>query len=293
MSRSRRGTWRGCVALTVAMASVTGASLARADDTAKCVEAAEKAEELRGAGKLFDAKAQLDICGSVGCPALVHRDCTNWLVEVMSVLPTVVLGARDAKGRDVSDVRVTVDGRALSERLDGNPLPLDPGRHTFRFETKGFAAVDEPVVLRQGEKNRIVIVTFADSKADARVASAPTPADLLLPAPDAPSYWTGRRIGGIAVGAVGLVALGVGGAMALSARSQFDSAQGASGPTRRDESMNAANKADLATVFVVGGAAVAAAGVVVWLTAPSRKERAGSALAVGTNGRELLLHGLF
>jgi hypothetical protein len=39
-------------------------------------------------------------------------------------------------------------------------------------------------------------------------------------------------------------------------------------------------------VFVVGGVA-AAAGIVVWLTAPSAK------VAVGTNGREVFLGGSF
>jgi hypothetical protein len=47
----------------------------------------------------------------------------------------------------VSDVRVTVDGRELTTRLDGRPIPIDPGKHAFHFE-RGGATFDETVLSR-------------------------------------------------------------------------------------------------------------------------------------------------
>ena len=41
--------------------------------------------------------------------------------------------ARDAKGEDLTEVRLTIDGETVAERLDGRALTLDPGTHTFRF----------------------------------------------------------------------------------------------------------------------------------------------------------------
>jgi hypothetical protein len=75
---------------------------ARADSAEACMLAAEKAQNLRNAGKLSDAKGELSLCVRERCPALVRRDCTQWMGEVLAMLPTVVPGARDAKGRDLS-----------------------------------------------------------------------------------------------------------------------------------------------------------------------------------------------
>jgi hypothetical protein len=76
-------------------------------------------------------------------------------------VPSVVLGARDAQGRDVADARALVDGEPVRDRLDGNPVPLDPGSHVVRFERPGAAPVEVTIVLRAGEKDRPVLATFA------------------------------------------------------------------------------------------------------------------------------------
>ena len=49
---------------------------------------------------------------------------------------SVVPAAKDKKGRDIVDVKVSIDGKVVTETLDGKALPVDPGVHTFRFETK-------------------------------------------------------------------------------------------------------------------------------------------------------------
>ena len=136
-------------------------SPASADEKQACVAASEKAQQLRSAGKLGDAREQLNICGRTECPKLVQQDCTQWMSELLASLPSVVPGAKDRKGRDVVDARVTVDGKVVTEVLDGKAIVLDPGVHTFVFESKGLPSVKEQVVVKPGEKNRIVTVTFA------------------------------------------------------------------------------------------------------------------------------------
>jgi hypothetical protein len=72
----------------------------------------------------------------------------------------------------------------FAESLDGKPLALDPGVHAFRFEAKGAPAIEEQVVVRHGEKNRIYTVTMQTSdesgtipsdKSDERSATASPP----------------------------------------------------------------------------------------------------------------------
>jgi hypothetical protein len=139
------------------------APAARADDQQVCLAASEKAQQLRNAGKLTAARVELVTCGRAECPKLVQQDCTEWMKEVLAILPTVVPGAKDDKGRDVVDAKVSVDGKLLTETLDGKPFAVDPGVHTFRFESKAAPPVEERVVVRQGEKNRIITITLSGS----------------------------------------------------------------------------------------------------------------------------------
>ena len=134
----------GRVLLTAAMllAIVPHASRANADEKQACVTASEKAQQLRSAGKLGDARDQLNICGRPECPKLVQQDCTQWMSEVLASLPSVVPGAKDRKGRDIVDARLTVDGKVATEMLDGKAIVIDPGVHTFVFESKGFPGTE-------------------------------------------------------------------------------------------------------------------------------------------------------
>jgi hypothetical protein len=124
--------------LVSSAALLAGLSLsfhAAADDKQACVAASEKAQQLRSAGKLGEARDQLNICGRSECPKLIQQDCTQWMSEVLANMPSVVPGAKDRKGRDLVDVRLSVDGKVATEMLDGKALVLDPGVHTFLFET--------------------------------------------------------------------------------------------------------------------------------------------------------------
>ncbi|WP_437729129.1 hypothetical protein [Sorangium sp. So ce861] len=170
------------LALALALAVATAAALALTGARAHaqphkraCAAAYERAQGLRRDGKLLAAREALIACSQPTCPAAAVADCGPWLAEVEKSLPTVVIAARDAHGRERLDVRVLVDGRPLAAALDGKALPVDPGPHTFRYEPASGPAVEERVLIREGEKNRAITVILGASSAGAPPAT-PTPA---------------------------------------------------------------------------------------------------------------------
>src|SRR6185437_12766808 len=107
-------------------------------------------------------------------------------------------------GQDVTEVRVTMDGEALTARLDGAALPVDPSEHSFRFEMDGSPPVEMKVVIRMGEKNRRIDASFAPPPpppAPAPVPDAPRPAS---PSPSvSPAVFV---LGGVAIVGLGVFA---------------------------------------------------------------------------------------
>jgi hypothetical protein len=150
---------RTIVALT--LVSYAAPRLARAEPTSKsaCLAAYEQAQVQRHDGKLKAALEQLNVCARAECPEAVRADCVPWLGEVDKSVPSVVLEARTEHG-DVTVARVLLDGVLLVDHLDGKAIDLDPGPHTFRFEVDGRDAIEEQVVLAEGQKNRVVLATW-------------------------------------------------------------------------------------------------------------------------------------
>jgi hypothetical protein len=163
---------RAHVVLAVALASLAAPAAARADEKQACIAASEDAQQLRIDGKLLAARARLLECARPECPAVVRQDCTQWMTDVVAAMPTVVLGARDAQGHDVIDVRASMDGAPVAGRLDGRPVPVDPGVHLFRFESTApaGATAETRVLVRAGEKNREITVTLGVSTPAASAA---------------------------------------------------------------------------------------------------------------------------
>jgi hypothetical protein len=173
-------------------------SKARADPFEQCVSAYEAGQIARNERRLLEAKQSFASCVQAECPAAARSDCARWLEEVELALPTVVIQAVDERGRDLLDVRVLIDGRPVRERLDGTAIGVDPGTHTFRYEHRGVVR-EQPVLLREAEKNRHLKIAFSSS------AAAPPSPPVAPPAPsDARPVPTMVYV----LGGVGLVALG-------------------------------------------------------------------------------------
>lgn len=199
MTDRARSPVRGIFAVLAATTTLLVAeSAARADDREQCAAAADQAQQLRDEGKYRRAREQLLVCARDVCPAPIKRDCLDWLGQVEQTAPTVVFGAKDG-AKDLSDVKVYVDGAAVTDRLDGKPVQMDLGKHTVKFEYQGQTR-EEDVIIGAGQKNRNVTVTFGA-----------TPAQGAVPPGSPPSSDTGKEgsiVPALVVGGIGVVALG-------------------------------------------------------------------------------------
>jgi hypothetical protein len=162
---------RRLLASTIVLASALASGTAAATDVQACLAASEKGQQARAAGKLREARERFLVCGGDGCPAIVRRDCTQWQSDIVNLTPSIVFGAKDKQGRDLFDVTVSMDGEPLVKRLDGKSVLVDPGPHSFSFEAAGHKAVVERALVKEGEKTRVITVTFTDG---AGAASSPS-----------------------------------------------------------------------------------------------------------------------
>jgi hypothetical protein len=243
-----------------------------AQDMDTCIQASERALGLRKAVKLLDARAALSTCASSSCPEVVRNSCLERLTEVGQAIPSVVFFAKDPSGNDLSEVRVSIDGKPYADRLDGSAISLDPGEHDFHFEAAPAPPADVRLVLHQSEKNRRVDVVLGAPKG----SGAPPPTAALT------SHETSARPAiGLAVGGAGAALLVVGavfGVLSLAAHDSYERDCGSSigAPTNQCNAagvrgqQDAATKGTLSTVFLIAGGAATAAGALIYLTAPRR-----------------------
>jgi hypothetical protein len=284
--------------LAVSALLVLAAPSARADDAKKlCTAAYDQAQSLRDAHKLREAREQLRICSQSSCTAFIAKDCTEWLDEVERSLPTVVLSAKDAAGRDLLQVRVSVDGQPLVQVLDGKAMPLDAGPHTFRFEQADGASATLQVFVKEGDKNVGVAAVLsreasaAGSEAQPASSQPPSPAPPTQEAPLHPDVPPARRTIGWIVGSTGVAGLVTGsvtGALAIAtwntATKECPPHVGCSQQAMLDHNQ-ASGFATASTVAFVAGGVLGAVGAVLILTAPTgHAARVGVAIAPGTLG---------
>lgn len=127
-----------------------------------CVAAHEEAISLRMQKKLHASREKFVACARSECPTVVRKECVAELALVEKNAPTVALEARDDKGNDETDVKVTVDGAPFADKLTGNAMNIEPGEHLFRFERSGDGKVmEQKVLVVEGDKNRKVVADYA------------------------------------------------------------------------------------------------------------------------------------
>lgn len=147
---------------------------AHAQDAKVCSAAFDDAQQARDEGKYRLARARFLACVRDVCPQEIRTDCVHGLTEVDRNAPTVVIGAKDGQGKDLSLVRVYLDGEVVLDRLDGTPTMVDAGPHTLRYEVHGEPARQEQIVIRAGEKNRSLSVQFGTPDTPAAHAASPS-----------------------------------------------------------------------------------------------------------------------
>jgi hypothetical protein len=238
-------------ALAPLVASLLASAVpASASDQQACVDAYERAQPLRAQGKLLATRAELLTCAQPSCPEAVASECTRWLREVDDATPSLVPSARDG-ATDLVDVRVFLDGKPITERLEGTAFPVDPGEHSLRFERRGAGQVTTRVVMRQGEKNRIVTVQLA----------APTRAPAPRPTPPLAAY----VLAGVAV-----AAMAVGAALDVSASSDLRRLHDTCAPTCSPDARDEVRRRMIAGDVLVFGVGTLSLGAAAYLFFASR-----------------------
>lgn len=143
-------------------------------------------------------------CSAAECPKVVRSDCAKALAQLEESQPSIVVAAQDTAGADLQGVRVQIDGRTVTSRLDGSPIVVDPGEHVFDYAADGYPPISQKLVIRVSEKNRLVRVTF----------QSPVKEPPREPAPDKPQPARPSEGGGGApvlayvLGGVGVLGLG-------------------------------------------------------------------------------------
>ncbi len=181
------------VLLTCALALPGGAARAQeapdaeatpeAATNAECVRGYEEGQVARQAGQLVSSRSLLQLCARDECPDFIRSDCATWYGEVQTEVPTVVFAAR-SRGLDLVDVRVSLGGRDLAARIDGQALELDPGEYDFTFHAPGMQPRTQHSLIVRGERNRLIQVEL--------VPEGGSPAALSTEA-DAPSLAARQR----------------------------------------------------------------------------------------------------
>ena len=205
---------------------------------------------------------------------------------------TIAVSAPETAGLEVRRGNVVV-----GKGQWGSPIPVDPGTYVLAASAPGRKSwTANAVVAGEGTTSSITVPALEDA-----AARAPGPRVELPPPPPGDTLrGSGQRtLGGVLAGA-GLAALGTGGVLALVAKSKFDAAGvhcggGSCDPEGKRITDDARGLGNVATIVFGAGAALAAGGIVLWLTAPSRsganraasqrtRDRRATTVRLGPNG---------
>jgi hypothetical protein len=233
-----------------------------------CIAAATDGQRTRDDGRWLEAKEQFLTCAAATCPGLVRAECARWLSDLDAKIPSVVLGAKDASGVDLTAVRVLLDGKPYVNALDGRPRQLDPGAHRLRFVGEGDLAANVDVVIRAGESARVVVAVLEPESgiSGARATTAAPPASMSSASSSPPSTRDSSAprssyaapmwiLGGLAVTSAGAAT-----ALVVYAHDENDALSSSCSPRCTDArtselrtSLAFANVAAVATLLSLGG----------------------------------------
>lgn len=312
---------------TIPLLLVLGAQVfPRAADAAKpevkvCLMAHEASKSLAKQQKLLEQREQLLRCSAAQCPSDIRTDCVSKVEDVNRAIPSVVFHVTDPAGNDLSAVRVTMDGTLFATQLTGASMPLNPGKHQFRFEVEGQAPVQKEFVILTAQKDRVEDITFAAthpspalplepahgtepkgtstaaipavSFADAQVRTNQRP---ILPRPES-NHGLSQKTWAIISGSAGIVAVSIGTALAISAKRTASNAAcdannicSPEGASDRTAAIHRANWSMLPTGI---GIAALGTGLVLWFVKQPKAGELHPAAALSLSGERVSVTGRF
>lgn len=180
---------------------------------------------------------------------------------------------------NVPGLTVRCDGGAVGSALWGTPAPINTGSHAIEASAPGYRTWKSvAAVAREGGSVTVEVPTLEKLPTGQGATNAASSSETGSQSGDA-SPGSGQRIVGLSLGGLGIVGLGVGAFMGLSAKASFDDSKGAcndAGYCTADGTSlrkSASDKATVSTIVTGVGVAALVTGGILWLTAP-RKEQA-------------------
>lgn len=188
-------------------------------------------------------------------------------------------------------IEIKRDGALVDPATYGIELPIDTGRYSIVASAPGKRTwAGRVTIAKNGEKKVIhVPLLFDANQAEGVAADASSPAsggtgtdeDLATSSGEASSGPSARKVVGLVLAGAGVVSLGIGtgfGIAALGKKSDSDAYCGQNGGGANDcygsgydARRSAVVNGDVATAFFAVGTALVVGGLIVWLTAPTRK----------------------
>ena len=233
-----------------------------------------KAGHLRLATQLFTK------CGSdESCPAQLRAECAEFLQTVQQTVPTVIFSVLDEKNNDISSVKVFSTDELIADGLDGRAIQVDPGKHRLRFLLPWGAVLSSDVLIREGEKNRLIQVKLTEEGTTSRDVSPKesnqtgatsqtnqTNATSPTAPPPAPAMRRGPPVAAWVAAGTSVVGLGIGTTFALLGRAKKSDVDACS-PNCSSETRPAYNdlKRDYLVADIGFAVGVVSAGVATWL----------------------------
>jgi hypothetical protein len=165
------------------------------------------------------------------------------------------------------------DGEALDRAAWAAAIPVNPGEHRVLVEAPGRVSWENTVTV--ADEGRIVVVDVPDLvlSPSAWRAAPPERAPSVARDPTPGWSWTPWRVGEAASMGVGAVAMATGAGLLFGAKGLENHAEGETGTARYDDSGRAVSEANVASGLIIGGAALALAGFVLWLAHPGDTTR--------------------
>lgn len=188
----------------------------------------------RANGEYLSALERARACSQFQCSEALIRECISLYETLDASVPSLVFSAKGVDGSALVDVRVTMDGKPLLDKLDGKPVRLNPRAYLFRFEADGLPPTETYQTARVGDKNRLIEVVLgtppepgSGEGSEATSATAPTPIKIMRKRPvPVMSY---------VLGGVGVLALGTFGYLRLSGIADYNELNADCSPTCRPD----------------------------------------------------------
>ena len=285
-----------------------------------CLTALETSYTFAKQQKLLEQRDQLLRCSQTQCPGVVRADCAQRVDNVNRAIPTIIFHVTDPAGNDLSSVRVTMDGTLFALQLTGASMPLNPGKHQFVFEVEGQAPAQKEFVILTAQKDRredITVGTAVDQHSSTSpvepvqhtepngahaavvpaVQAAAPPTENPAPSSRESSHGSAQKTWAIISGSVGIVGIGIGTALAVSAKHTASSANcdasnicSPDGANDRTAAIHRANWSMLPTGI---GIAALGTGFVLWFVKPSSKREARPVAALSLSADKVSVTGRF